>query len=406
MSKDKIISFIDKCAFFFFIVLVFFLPISNAGVESSFGFILLCFIIRIIIQKPTRQDLEVFFKNRINFYLLLFYIAIGLSILTSGSLWARSLKAWVTKWGEGVLLFYFAQIFLNKKQVKIILLVMVASACLLGIDGIYQKITGIDFIRGRSLEPTDHGDLAITGSFHHYNGFASFLGVLIFITIGFLGQVKKFWQKTPLFLILLLISANVILTLSRGAWLSLFIASLFLAIFINNRRTKVFLLLFLISFTWIILSIPLLRERLFTVVKSGGDANRFKVWKMALKISMDSPLLGKGLGSFTKLVSSYGGGIIMPQYAHNCYLQLLAETGLLGLVSFMWFLGIIISKGFRELKERFTSLFFGLFFGFLVFLTHSFFDTQLFTVRLSILFWLLTSFVSIYLSQPNCQKEL
>jgi len=406
MSKDKIINFIDKCAFFFFIALVFFLPISNAGVESSFGFILLMFIARTILKKPTFKDIQAFFKNRINFYLLVFYIAIGLSVFVSGSLWANSLKAWITKWGEGVLLFYLAQVFLNRKQVKIILLVMVASACLLSVDGIYQKITGIDFIRGRSLEPTDYGDLAITGPFYHYNGFASFLGVLIFITIGFLGYAKKFWHKAPFFLILLLISANVILTLSRGAWLSLLIASLFLAIFINNKQTKAFLLLFLISFIWIILSIPLLRGRFFTIVKSGGDANRFKVWKMALKISMDSPLLGKGLGSFTKLISRYSGDGIAPQYAHNCYLQLLAETGLLGLVSFIWFLGKIVIGGYKRLRERFTSLLFGLFFGLLVFLVHSFFDTQLFSVRLSVLFWLLASFVTIYLSHPNCQKEL
>jgi len=120
---------------------------------------------------------------------------------------------------------------------------------------------------------------------------------------------------------------------------------------------------------------------------------------------MESPLLGKGLGSFAKLVHGYQRRV-MPQYAHNCYLQILAETGLIGFVSFIWFLGKIIVRGYKRLKERFDGLFFGLFFGLLVFLVHSFFDTQLFTVRLSILFWLLTSFVSIYLSQPNCQKEL
>ena len=402
MAKERIINFIDKCAFFFFMVLAFFIPISNAAVESSFGFILLCFVIRIFLKRPTRGEIKTFFENRVNFYLLLFYIAIGLSIFVSGPLWAKSLRAWITKWGEGVALFYFAQVFLNKKQIKIILWVIIASAFLLSVDGIYQRLIGMDFIRGRFLVTTDYGDLAVSGAFQHYNDFAAFLGVLVFITIGFWGYVKKLWQKILLFLVFLLISANVILTLSRGAWISLLIVYLFLIIFIKNKKRKLLFLLFLVSFIGIIFSFPLLKERFLFIVKDGGDADRFRVWKVALTMFSESPLFGKGLGLFMSHFSKYINLSI--QYAHNCYLQILAETGLLGFVPFMWFLGEIIFRGCKKLREKPDSLFFGLFFGLCVFLIHSFFDTQLFSVRLSLLFWLLTSFVTIHLSQPGCEK--
>jgi len=403
MSKDRIISVIDKCAFFFFIVLAIFIPISNAGIESSFGFISLCFIVRIIFKRPTREEVKAFFKNRINFYLLIFYIAIGLSIFVSGPLWTKSLRAWVAKWGEGVLLFYFAQIFLNKKQVKIILLVMIASACLLSIDGIYQRVIGLDFIRSKPLKTTDFGDLAVTGTFGHYNGFAAYLGVLLFITIGFLGYVKKFWHKAPLFLLLLLISANVMLALSRGAWFSLLITCLLAMVLVNNKKAKIFFLLFLTSFLWIMFSIPLLRERLLTIIEKGGDADRFKVWRVALLMFKESPLFGKGVGLFTTFFPKYIA--LNVQYTHNCYLQVLAETGLLGFTSFIWFLGVIFIRGYKKLREKFDGVFFGLFFGLLIFLVHSFFDVQLFTLRLSILFWLLASFVTIYLSHSGCKAE-
>jgi len=404
IPREKIINFIDKCALFFFMVLAFFLPISNAIVECSFGFIFFCFIARIILKKPTLEEVKAFFRNRVNFYLLLFYIAIGLSVFVSGSLWAKSLKAWITKWGEGILLFYLAQVFLKKKQVKILLLIMIASVFLLSIDGIYQRIAGVDFIRSRPLETTNLGDLAVTGTFGHYNGFGSYLGVLIFITFGFLGQVRKLWQKTFLFLVFLLAVANIILTFSRGAWIALLIACLFLIIFSKKKENRIFFLLFLGIFTCVVFSIPMVRERLLTIVRSGADADRFRIWKAAFMMFKESPLLGKGLGSFMHYSNKYMN--ILPQYAHNCYLQILAETGLIGFVSFIWFLGAIVFKGFRELRERFDSSFFGLFFGLLVFLTHAFFDTQLFTIRLSILFWLLTAFVIIHISQPNCQKEL
>jgi len=402
MSREKIVSFIDKCAFFFFMVLAFFLPISTAAVESSFGFILFCFLVRVLLKRPTRGEVKTFFENRINFYLLLFYIAIGLSIFVSGPLWAKSLRAWITKWGEGIALFYFAQVFLKKRQIKIILLVMIASVFLLSIDGIYQRIAGIDFVRGRSLGTTDYGDLAVSGAFHHYNDFAAFLGVMIFITIGFLGYVKKFWQKLPLLSVFLLTSVNVILTLSRGAWISLLIVYLFLIIFIRNKKNKLLSALLLASFIGVIFSFPSLKERFLLIVKDGGDADRFKVWKVALTMFSESPLFGKGLGLFMSHFSKYINLSI--QYAHNCYLQILAETGLLGFVSFIWFLGEIVSRGYKKLRKKPDSLLFGLFFGLMVFLIHSFFDTQLFSVRLSLLFWLLASFVTIHLSQSGCRE--
>ena len=79
--RERLINIIDRAALFFFIVLIFFLPISNAAVESSFGFILLCFILRSILKRPTLQDIKTFFRNRINLSLLIFYIIIGLSFL-------------------------------------------------------------------------------------------------------------------------------------------------------------------------------------------------------------------------------------------------------------------------------------------------------------------------------------
>lgn len=402
-SCEKIISFIDKCAFFFFMVLAFFLPISTAVVESSFGFILFCFLVRTFLKRPARKEIKMFFAKPINFYLLLFYIAIGLSIFVSGPLWARSLRAWITKWGEGVALFYFAQVFLNKKQIKIILWVMIASAFLLSIDGIYQRIAGMDFIRERVLvKTTSCGNLAVSGAFQHYNDFAAFLGVLVFIVIGFLGYVRKLWQKALLFLIFLLISVNVVLTLSRGAWISLLIVYLFLIIFIKNKKNKLLFGLFLASFIGVIFSFPSLKERFLLIAKDGGDADRFKVWKVALTMFSESPLFGKGLGLFMSHFSKYIN--ISIQYAHNCYLQILAETGLLGFVSFVWFLGEIIFRGYKKLREKPDSLLFGLFFGLMVFLIHSFFDTQLFSVRLSLLFWLLASFITIYLPQSGCRE--
>lgn len=172
--RNKTITVIDRTALFFFAVLVFFLPISNAAIESSFGFIFLCFLIKLFLVRPPLEKIKDFFSNRINLSLLIFYICILFSIFASGPLWKNSLKAWFFKWGEGVLLFYFAQVFLKRKYVMILLYTFLASSLLVCIDGVYQRITGMGFIRGFPM--TDSGlFLAVRATFSHYNGFATYL---------------------------------------------------------------------------------------------------------------------------------------------------------------------------------------------------------------------------------------
>src|SRR3989338_4051853 len=176
LQKEKIVSFIDKAAVFFFAALIFFLPISNAVIESCFGLIYLSFIARCIFKKPSLEAIKIFFRNRINLSLLVFYIAIGLSMFVSGPLFKKSFHAWFFKWGEGFLLFYFAQVFLNKKQIKFLIGLFLYSALLINIDGLYQVIEGISFIRNYPM--LSHNNIsASTATFSHYNDFATYLAV-------------------------------------------------------------------------------------------------------------------------------------------------------------------------------------------------------------------------------------
>jgi O-antigen ligase len=391
--RERLINIIDKVAFFFFIVLVFFLPISKAAIESSFGFIFLMFIIRMLLKRPTYKEIQIFFKNRINLSLLIFYVCIGLSLIISGPLFKKSLHAWIFKWGEGFLLFYFAQIFLRWKHIKILLSVFIFSTFIICIDGLYQKISGIDFMRGFDVIKTENF-AAIRASFSHYNDFASFIVAMFFINCGILLYIRKFWLKLVLALLSLLIVVNLLFTYSRAAWVSFLVVCLLLVMFSPDKKTKLLLASFMAIFILGVIGMPSLRERFLLIVRRGGAAGRFEMWKAAILMFKDSPLLGKGLGTFMDYLPKYSN--LGSQYTHNCYLQILAETGLLGLVSFLWFLGEIITRCYKRLIKNFDILFLGVFLGFLAFLIHSFFDTQLYSLKLSILFWLLASFLAIY----------
>ena len=78
---------------------------------------------------------------------------------------------------------------------------------------------------------------------------------------------------------------------------------------------------------------------------------------------------------------------VFVSYAHNCYLQIWAETGIFSLLSFMAFIISVMRLGFKKFISSNDYLLLGILSGTIGFLVHSFFDTNMYSLRLVILFW-------------------
>lgn len=397
MDRQHLVIALDRMANVFFMVMMFFIPISNAAVEICFGLILLCFILRGFCLRPAFSGFAAFLSDKINFILLVFYLGIGFSMLASGHLFSKSLSAWLFKWGEGALLFCMARVFLKWKDVRRLLLVFSFSAALICVDGIYQKIFGTDFIRGYLLVKRPHF-WAIRATFNYYNDFATYLVVSFFVVLGGLRAARRHGAQILYSILLYLTGLNLIFTYSRGGWLSFVLTLALLLIFLNKRERLCFIAVLCIFIFGLFMRMRL-RDRLFFILQLGGDADRINIWRGALLMFKSSPVIGKGLGLFMDYIVQYGRTAV--QYAHNCYLQILAETGILGFVPFLWFLWSLARDSLRIFKEKYDPLFLGVVFGFVGYLVHAFFDTPLFSLRLSLLFWLLAAFVAVYLTDEK-----
>jgi O-antigen ligase len=312
----------------------------------------------------------------------------------------KSFHAWFFKWGEGVLLFFFAQVLLNKEQLRALLAVFLVSTTLVVINGFYQKFTGMGFLRRFNLIQTDRF-VAVRSSFNHFNSFASFLVAMFFVTAGFLAVVKKWWLKLALTILAILIICNIFFTYSRGGWLAFIFGCMYLILFCGNRKTKLLFLIFGLVFIICLFSIPVLKNRVMFSFYQSGDAGRFKMWAAAWQMFKENPLTGKGLGLFMDYLPRYTD--LGAQYTHNCYLQILAESGFLGLASFLWFLGVIIVRGYKRVKAEKEAVFTGVFIALLAFIVHTFFDTQLYSLKLSIFFWVLSAYIAKYI---NANKRI
>lgn len=135
---------------------------------------------------------------------------------------------------------------------------------------------------------------------------------------------------------------TIVLTFSRGAYVSIAIALIILLIVSNNNKMK--LRVILTGFiTTIILyvagdkfstnPIKYIMQR-FSAVSQDGGSGRITIWLNAINTFKENPVFGIGINSTIEYsLAHYSRG----NYVHNSLLEVLGETGVLGFMLYMFF---------------------------------------------------------------------
>lgn len=147
-------------------------------------------------------------------------------------------------------------------------------------------------------------------------------------------QKKRKWAFAVILFVLLLCLA---LTYSRGAWLSLAAIVLGLTLFYDKRFSFLFFLIPLV----LLFYHGQMVER-FLSLFSGEDTSvglRFALWESTIAMIEEHPLLGVGWGSYYLAYPDYNFFIqdehVLIFHAHNMYLNMLAEVGIIGGAAFL-----------------------------------------------------------------------
>ena len=102
--------------------------------------------------------------------------------------------------------------------------------------------------------------------------------------------------------------------------------------------------------------LQLIINRFLELGKDTSTTNRIKMWKLALEMFARHPVIGNGWESFKYeyylRLSTRTGGLYDYLDAHNVYLQVLAETGILGFSLFMTCIGTTFLITYRILRAR------------------------------------------------------
>jgi len=395
MNKEKCITICDRIMEYGLYLLAYFLPISKAIIEICATTVILAFLIkRILIRNfATNSFLDI--------PLLAYVFICGFSTIFSSSI-AISIRTFSTKLIENVLIFFVVTETINtKKKMRNIITIFFISSALVCIDGISQFFTHKDFIRHRNWPyDTKPFTLRIMGPFITPNDLAAYLTPLVIINLSlFFVRFKSLFVKYSFRLLGIALLICLFLALSRGAWIGFIFGLLFIIIF--GERRIAFILLFLILISTSLL--PFLSQSKKAVLvgrlnySDAGGYQRKILNRIGWDMWKERPIFGLGLGTFMynferfnydKKTYSYG-----PTYAHNCYMQMLAETGILGLGAFMWVIIALFKKSLKIIKISkdyiYRNVSIGLLGGLLAYLVHSAFDTNLYSLDIGILFWYL-----------------
>jgi putative inorganic carbon (hco3(-)) transporter len=167
----------------------------------------------------------------------------------------------------------------------------------------------------------------------------------------------------------------------------------------------------------VVLAVPALRNRVLTMFLGSGDSSnsfRINVWKAVIKMIQARPVLGIGPGNdaFNAVYPLYQQARYTALSAYSILLEVLVETGLIGLVAFLWMLGTSVQMGWQRLNQLRLQAAQGVkdpqvfwlvaaiasFFGML---GHGIVDTVWYRPQVNTLWWLMLALIASYYSRPR-----
>lgn len=208
-----------------------------------------------------------------------------------------------------------------------------------------------------------HGDYRASAFFKHPMDLAGilvqFLPMLVLIALD-----NNFHDHRKYIVTALLIGSVVALyNGTRGLWIALGIVIPMTAfMYLKDTKKKlIYVSVGLIAVGILMYSVPPFNARMATVADKSYQSNseRILMWNSAWKMFNDNPIAGVGLGQYAE---KYQTEYISPEakergqgHAHNNFLQLLAETGLIGFLSFCFMFGAIIFNTLKDWRKYYNT---------------------------------------------------
>lgn len=327
------------------------IPFSDLIAVTAIMAWLLSFLYQVVFAKQSKIDL----KFPLFFAFFCFFVANVLSLLNHPH--PLSGFYYISRW---LILLYAAYIFLptnlikKEKTLRIAIWGLAVSSLLVAISGwlsLYGQDWQSSFFRIKSI--------AWWGIYpfgENHNLIAEFLSVGAFLWLALKEWAKSTRSKKIYNLLFVITLAAAIMTFSRAAWITIVLQLCIYILWRNRELLKkqgALVLLGIIAITLLMLPI-FWRMKILQDDNISSTENRVLLTEIAYQNWSEKPILGQGAGRFTELVASnirftakYGA----PIDSHGFLQKIAAESGILGLLAWLFLIIVIIKKAFSGLTK-------------------------------------------------------
>ena len=394
------------------IFLLIFTPMALGTVQPWAIFIMRATVILLLgiwLLKIALQGRFTFRHTSLDIPLLIF---LGVTLIST--LWVSNYKriSWeyFSYFATAIGLFFIITNNITKEsQIKRIITALILVNFIIGVYGILQ------FLNIVSLTP-QAAPLRISSTYYNSNHYAGYLVMVLPVSIGLFLYTMSIWKTLGLGILVIILGINLALSYSWGevAFLFSLIVLLSLSLWALEKKRVIIktaiigMVIVLISLGGMFLKGPQLPQDYLSQrfdallnLSYGSIVGRISTYKYTLKIVFDHPLLGTGPGTFPDVFPRYRpvqGWHAFINYAHNDYLQIASEIGIIGLVSFFLIIITLLSQGFSAIsssKGWIKALYIGILSGLFGILLHGIFDGNLTIIPANILhFYLLSAILS------------
>lgn len=282
----------------------------------------------------------------------------------------------IIKWGEMLFVYLFVANVMDRPATRWLVLGILVAGTLEGLYGIYQFGRGIGpegfIIFGRFMRASGH--------FYQPNPYGGYMGLTLPLAYGLLlaslSRFRERWLTVFHWVAaatgFAVMSVALIMSWSRGAWLGFMAAALAVTLAHSRQMLVLGLLgLVLIGLFLAMGGAALLPESLlqrlvdFVPFLCGVDIQAAEVtdanfailerlahWKAAWDMFSDHPWLGVGIGNYPAVYGRYA----IPRWqdplghAHNYYLNILAEMGLVGFGAYVLFVVAALATAWKAVR--------------------------------------------------------
>ncbi len=399
-EKTLNIEFIKKITdpFWWLLISIALLPFVSNEIMLLIGIlVVLNYMVNKMLSPKLESGLKPFASTPIDYPLIVYILVQIISTITSVSPKLSMQNLAVSLIGIAIYYIIVDSIKTKARLDKLIKLFMII-AFLLSCLGILQYFTlGATSTTWVDIKTNPDLKTRVIGTFGNPNVFAEYLEHILPVAMALVIAYKSKSKKIITAIMFITMLICLVLTFSRAAWIG-FAGAVGLFLLLKYAS------MIPIGIMMMVAAIPfmpkIIIQRILSInLSDTSNSYRMYIWEGTMNMIRDFWKTGVGFGywAFKNTFMEYSIKGTRAWHSHNLYLEILAEIGLFGFLSFIWLIIATFSsaiKFIKRTKDKYLSLLStGLICGIFSVMIHGVAEHILYMPKSVFIFWMMLGFL-------------